>query len=689
MSYNFKDIENKILKGKTLDDADKGYIVRKVDDYWKNHPDTIYNFPKWKKILAWVAGYQYMDYNKIRKELEPVPYVKRRIVVNRLKPILRQMLAKIKTTVPELGVIPNTREYEDINAAKLGDQIIEALSNTIRFHRIRKDFFTWLLLLGRSCLRVYWDETKEGIISYERAVDEETGEERTIIVKVPGDVAMEVISPFNYRHDPIFSSPEKWRWFLFGEIVDKNALAEQYDVNPDELVSEDDSSLDIIYYKSVAAITDETDMLSTGGAIENKGETCFKYELWTPHVYIIVGGGKVLDYGLNDFDAIPFFTYEDKVIPFELHEKGISLNSSIFKDLLPIQKEYNRYISTLSATIERASKIKVMTPAGSLLNKKQLFDDGSIVAIDYRSQLGSPTQLRLDSTPPAAMAFKQDLERELENVSGVHEVSFGRLPERASHASGVLVNLLLEQDDSLLDPLIKEVDESVFSPAWSFLLRLVQENYLEPRILKLVGRDKENSVIQFRNADLRDNTDVFVSTNVSLPKSRALRTEWIIRIAELGLIQDPKTILELLEFGEAKRIYEDELIHEKKAIEENQKIEAGLILTEQDALKMLYVLDDDVTHLKIHLRDRLSNKFEKYNSLQQGVLELHIQAHLQKLQAAQQQQAMPQLPNKQRQGQPAPAQQQPTSEEISAQPPVEIAGQAGVGIEGSTESEEY
>ncbi len=687
MAENFVEIENKIVSGKELSDDDKAFVINRVEEYWTNHPDVVYNFPKWKKILTWIAGYQYIDYNTVKKELQPVPYIKRKITVNRLKPILRQMLAKIKTTVPELGVIPNTREYEDINAAKLGDQLLEALSNTIRFHRIRKDFFSWLLTLGRACIRVFWDETKEGIVSYERVVDEETDEERINIIKAIGDVGMEVVSPFNYRHDPLFSSPEKWRWFLFGEIVDRNNLAEAYGIDAETLAIEEDTSLDILYSQPFDITRDETDTLGVGGiGSTQKEDSCFRYELWTRKIFIIVGGKQVLEYGINEDGSIPFFAYEDKLIPFELHEKGIALNTSIFKDLLPIQKEYNRFVSNLSSTIERASKIKVMTPVGSLLNKKQIFDDGSVVAIDYNPQYGNPTQLKLDASSPIAMAFKQELEREMENVSGVHEVSFGRLPERASHASGVLVNLLLEQDDSLLDPLIKEVDESVFSPAWSYLLRLVQENYNEPRILKMVGRDKENSVIQFRNADLRDNTDVFVSTNVSLPKSRALRTEWIIRIAEMGLIQDPKTILELLEFGEAKRIYEDELIHEKKAIEENQKIEAGLVLTEQDAIKMLYILDDDVTHLKIHLRDRLSNKFEKYNSLQKGVLELHIQAHLQKLQAAQQQQAMPSMPNKQ-QGQSAPT-QQPTSEEITGQPPA--AGQAVPGIEGSTEyGEEY
>ncbi len=687
MAENFIEIENRILAGKELSDDDKAFVVNKVDDYWKNHPDVVYNFPKWKKILAWIAGYQYIDYNTVKRELQPVPYIKRKITVNRLKPILRQMLAKIKTTIPELGVVPNTREYEDISAAKLGDQLLEALSNKIKFQRIRKDFFSWLLTLGRSCIRVFWDETQEGIVSYERVIDKETGEYKLEVVKAPGEVGMEVISPFNYRHDPLFSSPEKWRWFLFGEIVDRDKLAEAYNVDVETLSQEEDTSLDILYAQPFDITRDETDLVGVGGIESSQKEnSCFRYELWTPNIFIIVGGGQVLDYGINADNIIPFFTYEDKLIPFELHEKGITLNSSIFKDLLPIQKEYNRFVSNLSSTIERASKIKVMTPLGSLLNKKQIFDDGSVVAIDYNPQYGHPTQLKLDTTSPEAMAFKQELEREMENVSGVHEVSFGRLPERASHASGTLVNLLLEQDDSLIDPLIKEADESVFSPAWSYLLKLVQDNYNEPRILKMVGRDKEDAVLPFRSADLRDNTDVFVSTNVSLPKSRALRTEWIIRIAQMGLIQDPKTILELLEFSDAKRVYEDELVHEKRASEENQKIEAGLILTEQDALKMIYILDDDTTHLKIHLRDRLSSKFEKYNSLQQSVLELHIQAHLQKLQAAQQQQqAMPQLPTQQ-EGQSAPS-QQPTSEEIPGQPPV--PGQAAPGIEGSTESEEY
>ncbi len=667
---NFRDIEQKILNGQKLTEEDESYIVKKVEEYWVKHPDVIYKFPRWKKILAWIAGYQYVDYNRIRKQIQVVPQIKRRVVINRLKPILRQMLAKIKTTVPELGVIPNTREYEDIAAAKVGDSILEALSNKIKFRRIRKDFFSWLLTIGRACIRVYWDETKKGIVSYERVVDEKTNIATTIAVEVTGDVAMDVVSPFNYRADPLYSNPEKWRWFLYGETVDRQALADAYNIPVDELAVESQLAIDTLYVPTAVSLDEEDGGLTSPPVSET--DTCFRYELWTPNMYIIVGGKKVLEYGSNDFETIPFFCYDDRLIPFDLYEQGINLNDSVFKDLLPAQKEYNRLISTLSSSVERASKLKIAVPIGSPLDKKTIFEDSSASAIYYNPQYGRVEQLRLDPTPPMALPLKHEMERDLENISGVHEVSFGRLPERASHASGVLVNLLLEQDDSLLDPLISEVDESVFSPAWSFLLKLVQENYIEPRLIKLVGRDKEEAVTHFKGADLRGNTDVFVSTNTSLPKSRALRTEWIIRIAELGLIKDPKTILELLEFGEAKRVYEDELIHEKRAIKENYEIETGAIIDISHAEKMLYFLDDDITHLKIHLRDRLSTKYDNYNDLQKNVLEAHIQLHLQRLQqaAAQQQQ-------------PAGGQPKSIPEEAPQQPPA--AGQAGAGAEGNIE----
>jgi hypothetical protein len=50
MAENFIEIENRILAGKELSDDDKAFVVNKVDDYWKNHPDVVYNFLNGKRF---------------------------------------------------------------------------------------------------------------------------------------------------------------------------------------------------------------------------------------------------------------------------------------------------------------------------------------------------------------------------------------------------------------------------------------------------------------------------------------------------------------------------------------------------------------------------------------------------------------------------------------------------------------
>lgn len=627
---SFYELEKKLLDGKKLSDEDIEFVSKRAEFYWNNHPDTVVKFPRWSKILAWVAGYQNFDYNFRKKELQKIELEGRIIRVNRLKPILRTMLGKIRAVSPEIGVVPNTNDYEDVEAAKLGDMVIESLSRAINFEKIRKEFFAWLLLLNRACIRVFWDETKSGVVGYNEEVDESLG-----LIKTPveerGEIAMEVVPPFNYRHDPLYSDPDKWRWFLHGELVDREMLADAYDVPVDNIKPASELNNNLINPRAFVDRLD--DILNTSGSITPyDNETCIKYELWTPNMYFIIGGGVVLDYGVNEKGVIPYFSYEDKLIPLDNYEKSVNYNDSIFKELLSPQHEYNRQLTLISRAIERASKVKVLSPLNALLNKKQVYDDGGLVMIDYNPQLGEPHQLKVDELPPLSIPFKQELERELENVSGVHEVSFGRLPERASHASGVLVNLLLEQDDNTLDPIIREVD-NVFSKAWSYALYLVQDKYTTRRLLKLVGKDKEESVIYFEGADLKGNTDVVVTTNTNLPKSRALRSEWIMRLAQMGLIQNPRTVLEMLEFGDAKSLYNTELIHEKRAMRENYQLKNNHALTTDEIVSWVYDLDDHAIHITIHLRERLSPSYEQLTDSQKEGLEQHIRMHLARLQA--------------------------------------------------------
>ena len=633
-----RDIEKRISSGEELSNEEKDYILKKRDTYWNNHPDVTSNFPRWKKTLFWVAGYQYVDYNKTKKVLMPVPLErKRKLVFNRLKPYMRQVLSKMLSTPAQQEVIPKTEEYSDSEAAAVGDLVVESLSDKLNFYGIRKQAFCWLILLNRFYVRVYWNEKDSGIIGFEdrERKDVETGEVTQPTyepIPIEGDVTMEIVSPFNCRHDPLHSDPKKWRWFIYSERADAEELEEEYKLEAGSLKGVDEgqesNTEDTLNINQTGDIDFEAPNTSKDESV--LGRTVIYSEFHTPKVCIIMAGNKVLESKPNAYGLIPFFSYTERLIPLDVYTKSISLNDATIVSLIPIQREYNRWNSLTSLALERATKIKVLSPFDALINRKQMFDDGGIAIIDYQSQLGQPHQLKLDPLPVFTMEWKQNLERELESGGSVHEASFGRLPERASHASGTLVNLLVEQDDVVIDPMVKDVDY-VFSQAWSYALKLVQDNYTRPRLLKIVGEDYAGGVIEFEGADLKGNTDVKVTSQLGLPKSRPLRIQYIMQMREAKLLTDDKTTMELIEFGQVKKLFRDTLLHERKATRENMMISKNPNIDPQSILDLLYELDDDTTHIKIHLRDRLSPKYEQYTENQKEALNLMIKSHQTKL----------------------------------------------------------
>ena len=651
---NMRTVVKAIIETGELTDELREYAAKKIMDYWENHPDVVNRFPRWKKYIAWVAGYQKFDYNKITKKLVEVPLNRKRssMTFNRLKPFVRTLLAKMNQDVPQMSVVPSTDEDEDIEAARGGDRLIEGLADKMHFLEELSSCKLWIILCNRAYLRVFWDEDSNGIVGYQGApkeqsqvpdpgqqiIDSVEGPEPTLAQGSPiedeGDIRIQSIPPFNCRVDPLYQDRTKWRWFLFGEEVDAEDVEEQYDLKKGSIKEQSDT-LDSAYD---IEMQDEHDLI-IGNPEKHEditGRTAVHLEFWTPDVWIFMCGGKILDFGLNDHGEIPFFDMEDRLIPIDNYEKGFSYNESLIKDAIPIQRDYNRIVSLMSLAIERASMLKVLTPLGALLNKKQWTNDYGVF-IDYNRNAGEPHQMKMDPFPMDVPAYRSSLEREMETAMNVHQASFGQLPERASHASGTLVNLLLEQDDIVINPLLNHINNRI-SDAWRLALKIVQANYTTERMIKYTGEDGMIAVQKFQGSDLRGNTDVKVVSQTGLPRSRALKVEYLMRLRSEGLLTDDKSTLELLEFGNANKIFKDELLHERRAMRENAMIEESQMKPD-DAKSLMYPLEDHGVHIKIHLRLRLGNRIARLSPEQVAALDAHIDAHKSAIEAIQIEQA--------------------------------------------------
>jgi len=642
----WRKVENIILAGKTLTEEQEQWVAKTSQSYWDNHPDVVNRYPRWKKYMAWVAGYQLMDYNKVSKKLVEVPLNRqRKLIFNKLKPFVRTMLAKLSAEPHIPSVAPATDDWDDVEAARCGENLIDGLSDKIGFSTQLNNIKLWTIVCNKAFFRVFWNKDSYGLLGFEEA--EEVDEDGNVIsVETnqpslqPGDVDIECVSPLNCRQDPLYTDRERWRWFIYGEEVDADELEEEYDLKKGELV-EQSNTLETAYD---IELQDEQDIIVGSPDRDEaiKGRTVVYKEFWTPKIWIICAGQKVLDYGPNPYNEIPYYPVEERLIPISSYEPEFSYNESLIKDAIPIQREYNRQISIMSLALDRASKLKVMAPLGSILNKRQWTNEYGVF-IDYNKSMGEPYQLKLDPFPFQMPQYVSQLEGEIQSVMSLHPASFGQLPERASHPSGSLVNLLVEQDDVVLNPLLNSINEAM-SRAWSLALRMVQDNYDVGRLLKFTGEDGFPSVQKFRGADLRGNTDVRFTTSSGLPKSRALRVEYILKLHELQLLPDPKDTLELLEFGRAHRVFKDQLLHERKAVRENAMIEANpeidpvvLFGDEEKGIPgIVYGGDDDAIHLKKHEQDRLSAKYDRYTPQQKNALNQMIGMHQDNLQKASQ-----------------------------------------------------
>jgi len=628
---NLRQIEKIIFEGGELTDEQKNILRKKMDEYWDDHIDVTARFPRWKKYIAWVAGYQLYDYNPVSKRLIEMPLKrKKKLVFNRLRSFVRAMLAKLTADVPQMSVIPKTTDNDDIEAARAADKLIEHLSNKVDLPAILSNAKLWSIVTNRAFIRVFWDADATGTVGWE------DGEE----LVQDGDINMETVSPFNCRVDPLYFEREKWRWFEFGEEVDAEALEDEYGLTRGTL---EEKSLTL----GSAFDLESQDMfgsISGASSVQEHvtGRTVVLKELWTPKIFVFTAGTEILDYGKNELGEIPFFPIEERLIPISNYEKGFHYNESLVKDAIAIQREYNRIYSLKSIALDRAVKLKVMVPAGSMISKKQMTNDYGVF-IDYNPKMNAkPYQMKLDPLPAFIEVYTQNLEREFEMAFGVREASFGRLPERASHASGTLVNLLLEQDDVLLNPLLAAINRAL-SGAWSLALRMVKDYYDLDRIIGFTGDNNQRASMKFKGADLKGNTDVQVVSQSGVPRSRALRIEYIMKLREVGLLTDDKSTLEMLEFGQADKIFKDNLLHETTAYKENDAIKENPEIDPEVTKGWVHPLEQKDVHVIIHSRLIFGEEFDRLSPNQQEAINVHAMETVQQIQKEQEEAQLKEL----------------------------------------------
>jgi hypothetical protein len=546
----------------------KDQVIIRRDEIYNNHSVKSIYHPTWNTAMAFFEGEQWKIWSKIDKQLRDFnpASLTRRLVVNRVEKIVTTFVAHFIRELPTFYVNPNSNTPDDKNAADMSQNVLQ-VEYADKLEKALPEYFYWKYIIGTGIRGLFWDEKAAAEIQLPQYGDNgEVTNKTVVMVPEVGQLYIKTINPFNFY--PVGgTSIEDCTEILYIEPMSLDEIESRYDFEAQE------EHL-------------ETHMGSTGyhrDYQEDHNEEFEKrakvYHYWRADskgfpdgVYCASVNKEILEYRENPYlqygYRFPFFKSCAIPVPGQFWGK------SPVEQIRRTQICYNYVYSLIIQTMERMGKLKWWVPKQANVDPNAI--DSKIGEFCYYNAapgLPPPNQANLSPLPYYYFQVLEWLDKAFEDITGFHEVKSARLPTGANNPSGVMVNLLLEQDETRLAPAIKQYTASLKGEA-KLYLKMVQELYMEERVLKIMGVEKEAEIQDFRGSTLKDNNDVQVEIAPVLSEGRAAWEQTVFKAVELG-VMDGRTAVQKLKLEHPKAML-DILADERLALRENIEMRNGV-----------------------------------------------------------------------------------------------------------------
>lgn len=624
----------------------------------------------WYLQIAFYNGYQYHAWQTIGSgqvlREEPNPANLPRITVNRIEPIIRTEISKTTSGRPTAQVVPASNDDDDLMAASAAEQVWQSLYDRKNFQTdvLQKSEF-WRATTGNAFIKTFWDAGAKQI-EPKKVTDPFTGETMTIQAEVSsGDVAYEVVSPFHLfvpdlseedlQDQPyifnVYTKSEQWVKSTFGNVLPK-------DFTPTKVAASEIFD---------AALMDQRNTASV------KPESVLVIEMWAkPNgcPYLPKGGlVTIVDNEIVQLaeNGIPYAHKEYPFVHTHTIPTGKFYRRGVIKNIIPLQREYNRTRSQIIQAKNLMSKPQMMYQEGSVDPRKVTARAG--IWIPVRPGFTFPVPVPIQPLPNYVLNEVRQLETDFEDLSGQHAVSRG---ESGGVTAATAINYLQERDDAYLTGVFNSIEAAIEKIAKHSLSLFVQ--YVDqPRLVKVVGSDGAFDAQMLTGSDIASGLDIRIESGSALPTSKSARQALITDWMKMGFIT-PQDGLRILDMGMLKQYYNLLKIDENQAQRENlmmkrltqqevemfqQEWEMGVMRGDPDkvvpgqvdmngqpiGLTVSSVIpintwDNHAVHVEIHNRFRKSQSFETLDPAAKAEFEKHIAMHQSVLQQQMMEQAM-------------------------------------------------
>lgn len=588
----------------------------------------------WQRNLYYVTGRQWITYlpNKrewVDKKLHKwVP----RPVTNKMAETTQAIRTTFSAVALQAKVRPIGNDPQAVAAAEIADQMAPLIHEEHDMGQVMREADFWLITTGTAVLQISWDTdsrfnrlfvkdeqcvtcgwtgSPEDIVSagnacpqclgnqFADAVDPMTGKPQGKWISF-GKGKTTALSPFEYAFPPSCT-----RWDELPYIIRLRWREKAwFEANLPALVpsitwenASNDRSLQL--FKSFALSDDvgtagQSSWMATGPAPGIEGVT--EYEVWmkpTPDfpegvVFRVIGDRNPIVLDLPDESLpgpIPFKDIEGKsLFPFVFaqyeHVGGRLYGRSALTPLIQKQDQLNQLDSLIQLIVQRMANPIWIIPEGAGVEQ---FSGEPGLVMKY-NPLGAggnakPEKIEGSEIPSSLQMLRQDLIKDIEELSGAFDIIKGQKPTGVEAFSAL--QLLVERSQSRFTSVFQSRGE-MYRRWFGLSLELERQFGPDQRTLTIVSPHRGYTFRHFENAQLQGQVSIVIEDGSTMPKTFLGERAAIEQAFQLGIADpmDPDQRYYLLNKLGIGSMSPSLNVHVQKALEIQDKFEQWAVTLE-------------------------------------------------------------------------------------------------------------
>jgi len=586
-------------------------------------------YRSWMLNLAWIRGYQNVDYDYVNKTFiknKRDPW-RPRLISNLMLPLVRKLIANLTYIHPIWDVIPATSDEEDIQisnvSTKIARYIWEHTDMSLKLVRL----LGWQCACGNAFFKVGWDATVGDEIEIEaKHLEQELlqqvmemmgiGQTPEKIKVNEGDVFIEPISPFNVIFDDV-SVVQDSDWIIESNIRSLDWVTEKFGNKYKGLPQTDEHSILIF-----PAIYNDNQKPSGSrkGVLVHELFIKRKSKMFPKGLHAIIAGGEhVITPQDNPFEhgQIPYSHF------LEIYDPSSLWGTSIAEQVRPNQAEYNKIRSGVIEQVNMMSQLQWLNPKQSEVTE---FTNKPGQVYNYKY----PYKPEQQQPKPLPAYIERSLDRirmDIQDTASSHDVSEGK--NAPGVRAGKTVLALQDADDSVIGPVLLWFDDRL-----SYTGRLALQTFSQfttaEKVLNITGDFNQLETINFIGSMVKgknkgDYFNVRVKTYGRQMMSRSGReslASMLIQNQVLNPVTDKEKILRILGTADLISVYDENAADVTRQYKEIEDMITGQPVPV--TLGQNHVVHKDTIKKYIS-----SSKWDKLQPEQKQIVIQHLQAHMQ------------------------------------------------------------